>query len=187
MKQLILFWGDPTSVLNTVSFIQRRLCQNTFTSHSCRCLRELPCLRERYSRFDAMHPAVLAPHARQFIVAFGGGALVSAVALVLIPDGTSKLSTAPATLCFAAGGAFFYGLERYLSRLESSAGQLVAMLSDFIPEAIALGTAFAVGESTGLILALLMVLQNLFEGFNACQLPLGLPSTTRGGQCFRGR
>lgn len=40
-------------------------------------------------------------------------------------------------------------------------------LSDFIPEAIALGAAFAHGEKTGALLAILIALQNLPEGFNA--------------------
>ncbi|ABA56626.1 hypothetical protein Noc_0092 [Nitrosococcus oceani ATCC 19707] len=119
------------------------------------------------ARLDVMHPAFLRQKSRQFMVAFGGGALISAVALVLVPDGASKLSPLTAALCFGAGGVFFYLLDMLLNQLKSSAGQLVAMLSDFIPEAIALGAAFAVGESTGLILALLMVLQNLPEGFNA--------------------
>jgi len=119
------------------------------------------------ARFDLLHPKFLTQKSRQFIVAFGGGALVSAVALVLVPDGASKLSPTVAVVCFGAGGVFFYVFDRYLSQLKSSMGQLVAMLSDFVPEAIALGAAFAVGESTGLILALLMVLQNLPEGFNA--------------------
>lgn len=119
------------------------------------------------ARLDLLHPALLTQKARQFVVAFGGGALISAVALVLVPDGVSKLSTTAAISCFGAGGVFFYALDRYLRQLQSSAGQLVAMLSDFTPEAIALGAAFAVGESTGLILALLIVLQNLPEGFNA--------------------
>jgi ZIP family zinc transporter len=119
------------------------------------------------ARFDLMHPAFLGPKTRHFIVAFGGGALISAVALVLVPDGVRKLDPLTATLCFSAGGVFFYLLQRQLRKLKSTAGQLVAMLSDFIPEAIALGTAFAVGEHTGFLLALLMVLQNLPEGFNA--------------------
>jgi ZIP family zinc transporter len=119
------------------------------------------------ARFDLMHPAILGPKPRHFIVAFGGGALISAVALVLVPDGANKLSPLSATLCFGAGAAFFYCLQRLLRQLKSTAGQLVAMVSDFIPEAIALGTAFAVGERTGLLLAFLMLLQNLPEGFNA--------------------
>jgi len=119
------------------------------------------------ARLDLFRPTVLGTSWRHFIIAFGGGALISAVALVLVPEGTSKLSPMASTICFAAGGVFFYLLDRYLSKLKSSSGQLVAMLSDFIPEAIALGAAFAAGEGTGLLLALLMVLQNLPEGFNS--------------------
>jgi ZIP family zinc transporter len=119
------------------------------------------------ARLDLFRPLVLGTSWRHFIIAFGGGALISAVALVLVPEGTSNLSPLPATMCFAAGGGFFYLADRYLSKLKSSVGQLVAMLADFIPEAIALGAAFAAGGSTGLLLALLMVLQNLPEGFNA--------------------
>ena len=82
-----------------------------------------------FAREDLMHPAFLRPKSRHFIVAFGGGALVSAVALVLVPEGASKLSPMLATLCFSAGGIFFYFLDSFLSKLKSSAGQLVAMLS----------------------------------------------------------
>lgn len=119
------------------------------------------------AREDLMHPFFLRPESRHFIIAFGGGALISAVALVLVPDGASRLSPLLAASCFCAGGVFFYLLDSFLSKLKSSAGQLVAMLSDFIPEAIALGAAFSAGEETGLLLALFMVLQNLPEGFNA--------------------
>lgn len=119
------------------------------------------------ARLDIAKPAFLGSEWRHFIVAFGGGALISAVALVLVPDGAKELSVLTASVCFAAGGIFFCLLDAGLNKLKSSAGQLVAMLSDFIPEAIALGAAFAAGKSTGFLLALLMVLQNLPEGFNA--------------------
>ena len=116
---------------------------------------------------DLMHPAILTVKSRHFIVAFGGGALVSAVALVLVPEGASKLSPFASAFWFSAGGVCFYLIERLVSSFKSSAGQLLAMLSDFVPEAIALGAAFALGKGSGLILALLMVLQNVPEGFNA--------------------
>jgi ZIP family zinc transporter len=45
--------------------------------------------------------------------------------------------------------------------------QLIAMLADFIPEALALGAMFAVGGEGGMLLALLIAVQNLPEGFNA--------------------
>lgn len=119
------------------------------------------------ARFDLVHPSLLSDKVRQFIVAFGGGALLSAVALVLIPDSIDALSPSTIALSFSAGGLVFFAIDKALNRLQSTAGQLIAMLSDFAPEAIALGAAFAVGEETGLVLALMMVLQNLPEGFNA--------------------
>ncbi len=70
-------------------------------------------------------------------------------------------------ISFATGGLVFMGLDMMLSARRNQAGQLVAMLSDFIPEALALGAAFAYGGSAGLLLAGLMALQNLPEGFNA--------------------
>ena len=119
------------------------------------------------ARWDRLHPAVLGPGWRHFIVAFGGGALLSAVALVLVPDGAEQLPIWLAAPSFGAGGIVFCLLDIWLGRLQSAAGQMVAMLSDFIPEAIALGAAFAAGEQTGVLLALLIVLQNIPEGFNA--------------------
>jgi ZIP family zinc transporter len=41
------------------------------------------------------------------------------------------------------------------------------MLSDFIPESIALGAAFATGSNNAFLLAALIALQNLPEGFSA--------------------
>jgi ZIP family zinc transporter len=43
----------------------------------------------------------------------------------------------------------------------------MAMLMDFIPEAIALGAVFAHDHRTGILLALFIGAQNLPEGFNA--------------------
>lgn len=74
------------------------------------------------ARADLVHSAFLQPKSRHFIVAFGGGALISAVALVLVPEGASLLSHWLAALCFSAGGVFFYLLDAYLRKLKNSAG-----------------------------------------------------------------
>lgn len=116
---------------------------------------------------DAIYPKWLNSEARHAIMAFGGGALLSAVGLVLVPEGCELLSVVPAAAAFAAGGIAFLGLDVWLARSNSPAGQLAAMLSDFIPEALALGAAFSSGESTGLLLAILIAIQNVPEGFNA--------------------
>lgn len=101
------------------------------------------------------------------IMAFGGGALLSAVALVLVPYGINKLEPLIACSCLMGGGLLFMILDIYLLKLETPASQLVAMLLDFIPESIALGTAFAIGSKDAVLLAALITLQNIPEGFNA--------------------
>ena len=104
---------------------------------------------------------------RHTVVAFGGGALLAAVSLVLVPEGAAKLSVGWAAMAFAAGGVAFFLLDRLLARSGGASAQLLAMMLDYVPEAIALGASLAVGGSAGYLLALLIALQNLPEGFNA--------------------
>lgn len=104
---------------------------------------------------------------RHGVIAFGGGALLSAVALVLVPESIVNLAPLPATLFFVVGGLSFMALDVLLKKANTSASQLAAMLADFLPESIALGTAFATGNRNAFLLAGLIALQNLPEGFNA--------------------
>ncbi|RTE86917.1 MULTISPECIES: ZIP family metal transporter [Gammaproteobacteria] len=117
--------------------------------------------------FEHIRPRWLENELRHTVVAFGGGALLSAVALVLVPESIDSLNQLLALLCFASGGAVFMFLDIFLAKRKTSAGQLVAMLADFIPEAIALGATFTVSTSGGLLLAIIITLQNLPEGFNS--------------------
>lgn len=121
------------------------------------------------SSLGSLGPAWLDNELRHGIVAFGGGALLSAVALVLVPEGTAELNAGIAAAWLLAGGLAFMGLDVWLQRSGTQASQLAAMLSDFVPEAMALGAAFALGGQGGVLLALMMALQNLPEGFNALQ------------------
>lgn len=116
---------------------------------------------------ETIRPAWLEEELRHSVVAFGGGALLAAVALVLVPEGMAGLDTGRVVAAFAGGGIAFMALDRLLAWIDTPASQLAAMLSDFIPEAMALGAAFAQGEPTGFLLAGLIALQNLPEGFNA--------------------
>ncbi|MDF1738233.1 MAG: hypothetical protein P1U86_03655 [Verrucomicrobiales bacterium] len=116
---------------------------------------------------ENIRPLWLENELRHGVISFGGGALLSAVALILVPEGSEDLSTGWIALFFAAGGVTFMALDQFLSRLKGSVSQLVAMLSDFIPEALALGAAIALGSSSAVLLAGLMALQNLPEGFNS--------------------
>ena len=104
---------------------------------------------------------------RHGVMAFGGGALLSAVALVLVPEGIAHLNPLSACIWFIVGGLIFMLLDILLKKINTPASQLAAMLSDFIPESIALGAAFATGSSNAFLLAGLIALQNLPEGFSA--------------------
>lgn len=120
------------------------------------------------ARFENIRPRWLETEFRHSAVAFGGGVLVSAVALVLVPEGTAQLnSTAGSCLAFVAGGLGFCALEITLHRHGGEKPQFSAMLLDYLPESLALGGLFAAGSSAAPLLALMIGLQNLPEGFNA--------------------
>jgi ZIP family zinc transporter len=103
---------------------------------------------------------------RHGVIAFGGGVLVSAVALVLVPVGVAVLEPWSVILSFVAGGAAFAVLDAWLVKSGRRLSQMVAMLADFIPESIALGALFASGSEQASLLAVLIGLQNLPEAFN---------------------
>jgi len=119
------------------------------------------------ANIEKIQPKWLEEEFRHGIMAFGGGCLVSAVALVLVPEGIEAFTIISACSLFIAGGLSFMALDIFLKKLNTPASQLAAMLSDFIPESIALGAAFALGSNHAMLLALLITLQNLPEGFGA--------------------
>jgi ZIP family zinc transporter len=101
------------------------------------------------------------------IVAFGGGILVAAIAFALAPEGMKYLSPAVLAATFCAGGIGFCLLDRHLSSQGGSKAQFMAMLMDFVPEAISLGAVFGHDRRLGMLLAAFIGAQNLPEGFNA--------------------
>jgi ZIP family zinc transporter len=117
--------------------------------------------------FEKIKPDWLEEEFRHSVMAFGGGALLSAVALVLVPESIASCEPLSASIFFILGGLSFMSLDVILKKIDTSASQLAAMLSDFLPESIALGAAFATGKSNAFLLAGLIALQNLPEGFNA--------------------
>lgn len=116
---------------------------------------------------ERIRPRWLETEVRHGVIAFGGGALLAAVALVLVPEGSHDLGPMAIVLSFAGGGIAFMLLDRWLAANGTPASQLAAMLSDFVPEAMALGATFTVSAEAGLLLAGIIALQNLPEGFNA--------------------
>lgn len=120
-----------------------------------------------FARFERFPEGILKKELLRGIVAFGGGILIAAVAFALVPHGIETLSALSLGLLFGLGGAAFCLLDVQLSKSGGSKAQFTAMLSDFIPEAIALGAVFAHDHRLGLMLALFIGAQNLPEGFNA--------------------
>lgn len=119
----------------------------------------------------AAHPGILKKwlknETRHAIIAFGGGALLAAVALVLLPEGMALLPPSFGLIAFTLGGAAFMYLDRYLKEKGSSVSQLIAMMLDFIPEAIVLGALIADNFREAVFMAIIIAAQNMPEGFNA--------------------
>ncbi|MBV1867345.1 MAG: divalent cation transporter [Marinosulfonomonas sp.] len=123
------------------------------------------------ARFENVRSKWLKEELRHSILAFGAGALLSAVALVLVPEGIERLSPAPSIAAFALGGLVFYGISRWLDSHGGASSMMIAMLLDFIPEALAMGAMFTAQSNMALLLALIIALQNLPESFNSfCEI-----------------
>lgn len=99
--------------------------------------------------------------------AFGGGILIAAVGLVLVPEGMLVLEMLPIAFSFSAGAIAFYYLDRHTESKGGPLAQVFGMLTDFIPESLAMGAVFTHNTSLGLLLTGIMAIQNLPEAFNA--------------------
>ena len=120
------------------------------------------------ARLERIRPAWLEEEFRHFVIAFGGGVLIGAVALVLVPEGLARVpDPLPAALLLLAGGAAFMALDVRQARRQRAAPQFSAMAADYLPESLALGGMFSAGADGAVLLAVLIALQNLPEGFNA--------------------
>lgn len=120
------------------------------------------------AKMEHIRPAWMEREFRHFVIAFGGGVLLAAVALVLLPQGIEYVREPSAiVLYFLAGGLAFFALERALGLHRRESPQFLATLLDYIPESLALGGIFAAGATGAPLLAVLVGLQNLPEGFNS--------------------
>jgi ZIP family zinc transporter len=104
---------------------------------------------------------------RHGIIAFGGGALIGAIGLVLVPHGVESQPLWLATATFLIGGLVFMGLSWWLKKRNTPIGQLLALMLDFVPEAIVLGAVISMEFEQAVFLAVIIGAQNLPEGFNA--------------------
>lgn len=119
------------------------------------------------ARLENVQPNWLDQEIRHWILAFGGGVLLAAVAFVLVPEGTRLATPGAAISSLLVGGILFLLIDRALWRRGTPASNLLAALLDFAPEAVALGALITHDASMGALLALFIALQNFPEGFNA--------------------
>lgn len=120
------------------------------------------------ARIERLRPGWLDNELRHFIIAFGGGILLGAVSVVLVPQGLESMNNSMLAIPFMLIGALaFFLIERYLGLRRRESPQLMGMVLDYIPEAIALGGLIAAGSDLSYLLAFLIGLQNLPEGFNS--------------------
>lgn len=131
------------------------------------------------ARIESLKPDWLHDEGRHGVIAFGGGALFAAVALVLVPEGADRLPAVPAVFLFLLGGVSFAALDRLIAGRKGPGAQFIAMLSDFLPEAAALGALLAGDPGTGILLMCIIILQNIPEAFNACREMMATNPTAR--------
>ncbi|MEH6757039.1 MAG: hypothetical protein V7676_05965 [Parasphingorhabdus sp.] len=117
--------------------------------------------------FDESNKSWLSEKFRRTIIAFGGGALIGAVGLVLVPHGMESQPLWLALLTFLGGGATFLLIDRALARRGTPVSQLIALNLDFVPESIVLGAVITSDYNMALFLAVIIAAQNLPEGYNA--------------------
>jgi ZIP family zinc transporter len=130
------------------------------------------------ARIEHFRPRWLELEFRHFVIAFGGGILLAAVSLVLVPEGLRHVPSIYLGVgFFLLGGVSFFLLESALGHRRLERPQVSAMLLDYVPETLALGGMFAAGLGSAPLLALLIGLQNIPEGFNAYRELISIPNT----------
>lgn len=131
--------------------------------------------------FEHIQRQWLEREVRHFLIALGGGLLLGAVFQVLLPEGLARFgNSVAAVLLFVGGGLVVFLFERALAARRKESPQLLGMLLDYIPESLALGGLIATDPSLALLLAIVIGLQNVPEGFNAYREMLAAGSASSG-------
>ena len=120
------------------------------------------------AKLTHFHPLWLENELRHFVIAFGGGILLGAVSVVLVPQGLLSMDDSMIAIpTMLLGATVFFITERFLGLRRRETPQLMGMVLDYVPEAIALGGLVAIGSPFSPLLAFLIGVQNLPEGFNS--------------------
>jgi zinc transporter, ZIP family len=103
------------------------------------------------------------------VLAFGGGALISAVSFELAEEGVETGGRVPVAIGLAIGALTYFGLDRPLERRPDSGGMALALgaFLDGIPEQLVLGIGLASGEPVSVGLLVAIFVSNLPEAIGA--------------------
>jgi ZIP family zinc transporter len=103
------------------------------------------------------------------VLAFGAGALISAVSYELAEEGIEAAGQLPVAAGLAAGALVYFVADRRLERDPDSGGLPLALgaFLDGIPEQAVLGIGLASGESVSVALLVAIFMSNLPESIGA--------------------
>ena len=109
------------------------------------------------------------------VLAFGAGALISAVAYELAEEGIEAAGQLPVAAGLALGALCYFLADRPLERNPSSGGLPLALgaFLDGIPEQAVLGIGLASGEPVSIALLVAIFMSNLPEAIGATSEMLG--------------
>jgi ZIP family zinc transporter len=103
------------------------------------------------------------------VLAFGAGALISAVSFDLFEEGLQLAGGMPVAIGLALGALTYFTLDRIVERKVPGAGAALALgaLLDGIPEQAVLGIGLASGEGVSISLLAAIFVSNLPEAIGA--------------------
>jgi ZIP family zinc transporter len=101
------------------------------------------------------------------VLAFGAGALISAVSFDLFQEGTRIGGPGTVATGLAVGALTYFFLDRAVDRLGAGGSLALGALLDGIPEQMVLGIGIAAGEGVGVGLLVAIFVSNLPEAIGA--------------------
>jgi zinc transporter, ZIP family len=109
------------------------------------------------------------PRAVGLVLAFGAGALVSAVSFELFAEGVEDAGALPVALGLAAGALTYFAADRPLERRPDAGGAALALgaFLDGIPEQLVLGIGLAEGGGVSIGLLAAVFVSNLPEAIGS--------------------
>src|SRR5829696_6047058 len=118
------------------------------------------------------------------LTAFGAGILISAAIFSMVIEAEKSIGIIATLFAFMGGAIVFTIADLIAERKGGGAGILLGIGLDSIPESLAIGASIAGG--TGLVLALLIGIQNVPEGIASYREMISGKTTAFGGSKRKG-